>query len=82
MLCVTVAILVVLEGRKHNVRFVWAYIAGSIFVAVSVAVPLFLIARELRMRGSEAPHLGTVDTVLLAMLVCALAGLSLWIDVG
>jgi hypothetical protein len=42
-------ILMVTEGRKHNVRFVWAYVAGGFLVAISVAFPLFLIARELRM---------------------------------
>jgi hypothetical protein len=82
MLGVSVAILMVTEARKHNVRFVWGYIAAGFFVAVSVAFPLFLIARELRMGGSEAPRLRTVDTILLAMLACALAGLSVWIDVG
>jgi hypothetical protein len=82
MLCASVAILTVIEGRKYHVRWVWLYIAGSFFVAVSVAFPLFLIARELRMGGSETPRLRTVDTILLAMLCCALAGLSVWIDVG
>jgi hypothetical protein len=47
-----------------------------------VAFPLFLIARELRMDTSEESRLRTVDTILLAMLACALAGLSVWIDVG
>ena len=82
MLFLAVAILIVTEARKHNVRFVWAYIVGSIFVAGSVFVPLFLIARELRMGTSEESRLHTTDTILLAMLACALAGLSVWIDVG
>jgi hypothetical protein len=43
----------VIEARKHNVRFVWAYIVGGILVAISVTFPLFLIARELRMRTSD-----------------------------
>jgi hypothetical protein len=82
MLFLAVAILMVTAARKYNVRFVWAYIVGSIFVAGSVAFPLFLIARELRMDTSEESRLRTVDTILLAMLACALAGLSVWIDVG
>ena len=82
LLFLAVAILMVIEARKYNVRFVWAYIVGSFFVAGRVAFPLFLIARELRMGGSETPRLRTVDTILLAMLACALAGLSVWIDVG
>jgi hypothetical protein len=51
-------------------------------VAASAAFPLFLIARELRMGGSETPRLRTVETILLAILVCGLAGLSIWIDMG
>ena len=74
-------ILMVIEARKHNVRFVWAYIVVGFLVAISVAFPLFLIARELRMGGSETPRLGTVDTILLAMIAVAVAGLTIWIDV-
>ena len=69
------------EGRKYNVRFVWAYIAGS-FVAVSVAIPLFLIARERRAGASEQPVLGKADTVALAVVGCGLTALSIWIDVS
>jgi Protein of unknown function DUF2834 len=81
MLSASAAILTIIEGRKHRVRWVWLYIAGA-FVAASAAFPLFLIARELRMGGSETPRLRTVETILLAMLVCGLAGLSIWIDMG
>ena len=82
MLSVSVAILMVIEARKYNVRFVWAYITAGFFVAVGTAFPLFLIAREWRMGGSETLTLRAIDTILLAMLACALAGLSVWIDVG
>lgn len=58
-----------------------AVIAGF-FVAVSVAFPLFLIARELRMGGSETLRLRTIDTILLAIMAVAVAGLTIWIDVG
>src|SRR5512142_1506006 len=64
MLSASVAILTITEGRKYHVRWVWLYVVGSL-IAVSMAFPLFLIARELRMGGSEAPHLRTVDTILL-----------------
>jgi hypothetical protein len=82
MLFLAAAILMVTEARKHNVRFVWAYIVGSFFVAASVAFPLFLIARELRMGASEEPRLHTTDTILLAVLAVIAAGLSIWIDMG
>ena len=82
MLFLAVAILMVTEARKYNVRFVWAYIVGSFFVAGSVAFPLFLIARELRMGGSETPRLRTVDTILLVVFAVLLVGMSVWVDVG
>ena len=75
-------ILMVIEARKHNVRFVWAYIVGGLLVAISAAFPLFLIAREFRMGGSETSRLPTVDTILLAMIAVAVAGLTIWVDMG
>ena len=47
------AILMVIEARKHGVRFVWAYIVGGLAIAISVTYPLFLIARELRVGRTE-----------------------------
>ncbi len=72
----------VIEARKHNMRFVWAYIVGGYLVAISVTFPLFLIARELRMGTSEESRLPTTDTILLAVIVVAAAGLTIWVDVG
>lgn len=77
MLSASVAILTIIEGRKYHVRWVWLYIAGFL-VAVSAAFPLFLIARELRMGGSETPRIQTVDTILLATIAIAVAGLTIW----
>jgi hypothetical protein len=82
MLALAVDILMVVEARRHNVRFVWAYIVGAFFIAISVMFPLFLIARELRMSSSDAPHLRAVDAILLALLAVATGGLTIWIDVG
>jgi Terpene cyclase DEP1 len=82
MFALAAGILMVIEGRKHNVKFVWAYIVGSFFVAISVSFPLFLLARELRIGGSDASRLHATDTILLAVLGVALVGLSIWIDVG
>ena len=47
------ALLMVIEARKHGVRFVWAYIVGGLAIAISVTFPLFLIARELRVGRTE-----------------------------
>lgn len=50
------AILMVVEARKHGVRFVWAYIVAAYFIGISVIFPLFLIVRELRMsRATDRP---------------------------
>ena len=67
-------ILMVIEARKHGVKFVWLYIAGAFAIAISVAFPLFLIARELHMGTSDAPRLRTTDTILLAVLAVLAAG--------
>jgi hypothetical protein len=76
------AILMVVEARKHGVRFVWAYIAGGVAIAISVAFPLFLIARELRVGRTQTSRLGAIDTVALAVLAVAVAGLTIWVDMG
>jgi len=76
------AILMVVEARKHGVRFVWAYIAGGLAIAISVTFPLFLIARELRVGRTETTRLGAVDTVLLAVFAVVAAGLTIWVDMG
>jgi hypothetical protein len=76
------AILMVVEARKHGVRFVWAYILGGLAIAISVTFPLFLIARELRVGRTETTRLGAVDTALLAVFAFVAAGLTIWVDIG
>jgi hypothetical protein len=82
MLAVSVVILMVIEARKHSVRFVWFYVAGSFFIAISVMFPLFLIARELRMGASDAPRLRKTDTTLLAVVAVMTVAQTIWIDIG
>jgi 4-amino-4-deoxy-L-arabinose transferase-like glycosyltransferase len=76
------AFLMVIEARKHGVRFVWLYIVGGLLIAISVTFPLFLIARELRVGRTETTRLGAVDTVLLALLAVVSVGLTIWVDMG
>jgi Terpene cyclase DEP1 len=76
------AILMVIEARKHGVRFVWAYIVGGLAIAISVTFPLFLIARELRVGRTETTRLGAVDTVCLGALAVAAVGMTIWVDMG
>src|SRR5690242_9389219 len=60
LLTLAVVILMVIEARKYDVKFVWLYVAGAFAIAIAVAFPLFLIARELRM-GASDPRLRTMD---------------------
>jgi hypothetical protein len=74
-------ILMVIEARKHGVKFVWLYIAGGFAIAISVTFPLFLIARELRMGTAGAPSIQTRDTIVLALIAVLVAGMVIWTDV-
>ena len=82
MLFLAAAILMVLEARRHQIPFVWAYIAAGLIVAISVSFPLFLIARERRLaaQGSTTPSLGPLDTVLLTVLAVVAAAGTLGVD--
>jgi 4-amino-4-deoxy-L-arabinose transferase-like glycosyltransferase len=82
MFGLSAAVLMVIEARKHGVRFVWLYILGGFIIAVSVTFPLFLIAREMRIGASDSPRLHAIDAVLLAVLAAGLAGLTIWVDIG
>ncbi len=75
------SILMVIEARKHGVRFVWAYIIGSMFTAISVTFPLFLIARELRLAETDATRLKVVDVILLAVVAVGTVGVVVYFDV-
>ncbi|OBH54597.1 hypothetical protein A5685_11905 [Mycobacterium colombiense] len=82
MLALSAVILMVTEARKYNLRFVWVYIVGSFFIAVSVMFPLFLVARELRLGTADAPRLRSTDTILLAVVAALAVAQTIWIDMG
>lgn len=44
-------VLVIVEGRRAGVRGLWAPIAASLAVGVSLGLPLFLYQRERRIEG-------------------------------
>ena len=48
-------IFMVAEGRRLGMRFIWLYVLLSLAVAISVALPLFLIARQFRLAGEREP---------------------------
>ena len=75
------AILMVIEARKHDVKFVWAYIIGGFLIAISVTFPLFLIAREVRVSRTDPTRLGTGDTIALTLLALFTAAFVIWVDV-
>ncbi|MGH3970569.1 MAG: DUF2834 domain-containing protein [Mycobacterium sp.] len=74
--------LMVVEARKHGIKFVWLYIVGAAAIAVSVTFPLFLIAREFRIAKAASPRLGATDTISLALFAIAVAALTIWVDAG
>jgi hypothetical protein len=82
LLGISAAILMVIEARRHGVKYVWVYIAGAFATAISFMFPLFLIARELRMGTSDAPRLSATDKILLAVVVAVTAAWAIWVDVG
>ncbi|OBK42042.1 hypothetical protein A5658_00385 [Mycobacterium sp. 1245111.1] len=82
MLSMSVVILMVFEARKHGVRFVWLYIIGGVFIAISVTVPLFLIAREIRIGAAEPPRLRPLDVMLLIVSSVGALALTTWVDMG
>lgn len=59
-------------------KFVWRYILGGFAIAISVAFPLFLIAREMRVGRTEETRLSAVDTAGLVVM----AALTVWVDMG
>jgi hypothetical protein len=62
-----VILWMVLEARRLEIPGVWLYIAFGVLIAISLAVPLFMIHRELRLAvvdpGSAAGTLGLGDVV-------------------
>jgi Terpene cyclase DEP1 len=47
--------LVLVEGRRAGVRHLWAPIAASLAVGVSLGLPLFLYQREKRIESGVRP---------------------------
>lgn len=75
------AVFMVVEARRHGIRFVWAYVIGGALIAISVTFPLFLIAREVRVNQSDPTALHTGDKVGLAVVAVLIVALTVWVDV-
>lgn len=73
----------VIESRRIGMRYVWAYIALGVFVAISFAFPLFLAARErqLSLADKEISNikLHAADIVGLSLLCLITVGVGLYL---
>ena len=49
MVCLAAFAFMLVEARRLGIRYVWVYIVLSLGIAVSVMLPLFLIARQRRL---------------------------------
>jgi hypothetical protein len=49
LVALAAVVLTIVEGRRLGMRYVWVYVVASFAIAVSVAFPLFLLARQLRL---------------------------------
>lgn len=76
-------IWMVVESRRHGIPFVWAYVFVGIFVAISVAFPLFLAVREKRLtmlgQGNTGAGLTAVDRLLLGVMFVGTVGVAVWV---
>ena len=46
-------VFMIVEGRRLGMRFLWVYVLLTFAVAISVALPVFLIARQVCMAGQR-----------------------------
>jgi hypothetical protein len=46
-------VFMVVEGRRLGMRFLWVYVVLTFAVAISVALPVFLIARQVCLAGQR-----------------------------
>jgi len=77
-LLLAAAVFMVSEARRLKVRFVWLYLLLGFLVAISVTVPLFMIARERALAKSSDPDpaLTVLDIGILALTAAATLGLA------
>lgn len=77
------AIFMVIEARRLAVPFVWLYILGGFLVAISVAFPLFMIAREHRLgsvdRSGTDWKLTATDIIGLLIVAAVIIGFSVFL---
>lgn len=75
-LSIPVTIWMMMEARRLQMRGIWFYLIGSLLIAVSMTVPLFMALRERKLAAtqSEAGTLSTAEIVwALALGIAAVA---------
>lgn len=82
VLALAAVVLMVVEARKHGVKFVWLYIFGGFAVAISFTFPLFLIAREMRINLVDSERVRAVDVALLTIVAILVAGQIVWVTLA
>lgn len=76
-----VALWMVLEARRLKIPGVWLYVIFGLFIAISLAVPLFMIHREIKLatKDTEAPGgtLRVLDATAIIVLGLAFTAFSI-----
>ena len=81
-LSIPVTIWMMMEARRLQMRGIWFYLLGSVFIAVSMTVPLFMALRERKLAETQ-PEAGTLSVVeiiwalMLGVVVIAYTARSL-----
>lgn len=82
LLGTAVIVWMIVEARRLGIRFVWLYVLLSFPIAISVMVPLFLVARERRLHELGDPRstaeLGPLDIAGLVALGAPIVVGALW----
>ncbi len=79
------SLLMVTEARRIGMRLPWLYVIFSFAIAVSVTVPLFLVARELRLASDKPVKVPgqivkMLDVVGLVIVMALVGYLAIWLQ--
>lgn len=62
-----------IEGRRLGVKYIYVYVIAGVVIAISVAFPLFMAARELRVAAADSNFTGYTikffDVISLVILL-------------
>ena len=74
-LALAVVVWMVLEARRLRMPYVWLYVLFGFLIAISLAFPLFMIHREIRLAATEPGASGGTLRLydIIALMACGLA---------